>query len=58
MGKIRNQLIKHLNSSNKELFEKAFNELYKEYAYLTYFISLKIVRDSDLAQEITNETFY
>jgi RNA polymerase sigma-70 factor (ECF subfamily) len=38
--------------------ENAFNIIYKEYSYLVFYVSLQIVKDNDIAKDITNETFY
>ena len=52
------RIIRDFQSENKIVAESAFNEIYNEYSYLVYYISLKIVKDNDLALEITNECFY
>lgn len=38
--------------------ENAFNVIYQEYAYLVYYIFLKMMRESKVEEEIMNETFY
>lgn len=58
MEKINSWLLDDLISPNKEKVENAFNIVYKEYSYLIYYVSLKIVKDYSIAEEITNETFY
>lgn len=58
MGKISSKTLDNLNSSVREIVEKAFNEIYNEYSYLVYYVSLKIIKDSSEAQAITNEVFY
>ena len=58
MKKINSKILDDLNSSNRQVFENAFNIIYKEYSYLVYYISLKIIKDSSEALAITNEVFY
>ncbi len=58
MGKINLKVLEKLNSINRNEMENAFNVIYQEYAYLVYYISLKMVRESEIAEEIMNETFY
>ena len=57
MSKISSWTLDNLCSSNRVIMEEAFNAIYKEYSYLVYYVSLKIVKDYSIAQEITNETF-
>lgn len=57
MANINFSIFNNLKSSSKEKMENAFNIVYKEYSYLVFYVSLKIVKDNDLALEITNETF-
>ena len=57
MEKINSWLFDDLTSPNKEKVENAFNVVYKEYSYLVYYVSLKIVKDYSIAEELTNETF-
>lgn len=58
MGKINFKVLYDLKSPNREIMEKAFNIIYKEYSYLIYYVSLKIVKDNETAKDITNETFF
>ena len=57
MNKITSRVLKRLKSPSKILMENAFDIIYKEYSYLVYYISLKIVKDKEMAKDITNETF-
>ncbi|MCH5171218.1 MAG: sigma-70 family RNA polymerase sigma factor [Erysipelotrichales bacterium] len=57
MAKISSRTLNRLKSPSKEKMENAFNTIYKEYSYLVYYISLKIVKDKEIAKDITNETF-
>lgn len=57
MKLLRNNLIDKLKSNNPKDIEDSFNIIYNEYSYLVYYISLKILKDTDLAKEVTNETF-
>ncbi len=58
MEKINTKTLEKLKSMNRKEMEDAFNRIYQEYAYLVYYVSLKIVRQSSIAEEITNEVFY
>lgn len=55
--KISAKIIKDLRSASHEKMEQAFEAIYKEYSYLVYYLSLRIVRRNSVAQELTNETF-
>lgn len=50
-------ILEKLKSPKKDKMESAFNIIYSEYSHLVYFVALKIIKDKDLAKEITNETF-
>ena len=58
MSKINLKVLYDLKSPSREKMENAFNIIYKEYSYLVFYVSLKIVKDNDIAKDITNETFY
>lgn len=58
MSKVNVKVLYDLKSPNREVMERAFNIIYKEYSYLVFYVSLKIVKDNDIAKDITNETFY
>ena len=58
MSKINFKVLYDLKSPSREKMENAFNTIYKEYSYLVFYVSLKIVKDNDIAKDITNETFY
>ena len=47
----------NLTSINRKRMEKAFSEIYAEYSYLVFYVSLKIVRSNDIAKDITEDTF-
>ena len=57
MAKITFLTLNNLKSTSKEVVENAFNIVYKEYSYLVFYVVLQIVKDNDLALELTNETF-
>ena len=57
MAKITFLTLNNLKSTSKEVVENAFNIVYKEYSYLVFYVILQIVKDNDLALELTNETF-
>ena len=57
MSSISRLTLKQLSSPNREKMENAFNLVYKEYSFLVYFVSLKIVKDKQTAEDITNEVF-
>lgn len=57
MAKISFLTLNNLKSTSKEVVENAFNIVYKEYSYLVFYVILQIVKDNDLALELTNETF-
>ena len=58
MSNINFKVLYDLNSPSREKMENAFNIIYKEYSYLVFYVSLQIVKDNDIAKDITNETFY
>ncbi len=58
MGKIKAKTLNNLKSPSREKSERAFEEIYREYSYLVYYISLKIVRRREIACEVTNESFF
>ena len=58
MSKITFKVLYDLKSPSREKMENAFNIIYKEYSYLVFYVSLQIVKDNDIAKDITNETFY
>ena len=58
MSKVSFKLINDLKSTSKEVMEAAFNQIYNTYSYLIFYISLQIVKDNEIAKDITNETFY
>lgn len=58
MSKINFKVLYDLKSPSREKMENAFNIIYKEYSYLVFYVSLQIVKDNDIAKDITNETFY
>ena len=47
----------NLTSINRKRMEKAFSEIYAEYSYLVFYVSLKILRSNDLAKDVTEDTF-
>lgn len=57
MAKITSKTLKRLKSPSHSVMESAFNAIYKEYSYLVYYVSLKIVKDKEIARDVTNETF-
>lgn len=57
MEKIKAKTLNNLKSPSREKAERAFEEIYREYSYLVYYISLKIVRRREIACEVTNESF-
>ena len=57
MAKITSKTLKRLKSPSRFLMESAFNSIYNEYSYLVYYVSLKIVKDKEIARDVTNETF-
>ena len=57
MFKLSNAAINDLHSSSRFKMEKAFNLIYNEYVYLVFYIALKITKNNDVAEDITNETF-
>lgn len=57
MAKIAFLTLNNLKSPSKDVVEKAFNIVYKEYSYLVFYVIFQIVKDNDLALELTNETF-
>ena len=57
MSNINFKVLYDLNSPSREKMENAFNIIYKEYSYLVFYVSLQIVKDNDIAKDITNETF-
>lgn len=57
MNKISTKVLNDLQSPLRKNVEQAFNIIYSEYSFLVYYISLRIVRNKDIAQDITNETF-
>ncbi len=57
MAKISNKTLRMLSSPRRDTMEAAFNLIYDEYAYLLYYIALKIVKNADIAKEIVNESF-
>lgn len=57
MAKVNFSTFNNLKSTSRKKMENAFNIIYKEYSYLIFYVALKIVKDNDLAHEITNETF-
>lgn len=57
MLKISNRVLKDLFSPSRRVMEKAFNIIYQEYSYLVFYIALKIVKNQEAAEDITNETF-
>ena len=57
MAKITFLTLNNLKSPSKDVVEKAFNIVYKEYSYLVFYVIFQIVKDNDLALELTNETF-
>lgn len=58
MSAVNLKVLYDLKSPHREVMERAFNIIYKEYSYLVFYVSLKIVKDNDIAKDITNETFY
>ena len=58
MSAVNFKVLYDLKSPHREVMERAFNIIYKEYSYLVFYVSLKIVKDNDIAKDITNETFY
>ena len=58
MSAVNFKVLYDLKSHHREVMERAFNIIYKEYSYLVFYVSLKIVKDNDIAKDITNETFY
>lgn len=57
MAKITFLTLNKLKSTSRVKMENAFNVIYKEYSYLVYYIALKIIKDKEVAKDITNETF-
>lgn len=57
MKKINNKTLYALKSSSRKVMEDAFNMIYQEYVYLIFYVSLKIVKNNVVAEDITNETF-
>ncbi len=57
MARISSKTLKSLSSPSREIMEDAFKKIYDEYAYLLYYLSLKIVRNAETAKEIVNESF-
>lgn len=55
--KITAKILKDLRSASREKMERAFDIIYQEYSYLVYYLSLRVVRQNGVAQELTNETF-
>ena len=58
MAHISSKVLDNLKSSSRVKMEEAFDILYKEYSYLVYYVALKIVKNRDIAKEITNDTFF
>lgn len=58
MAHISSKVLDNLKSSSRVKTEEAFDILYKEYSYLVYYVALKIVKNRDIAKEITNDTFF
>lgn len=58
MAHISSKILDNLKSSSRTKMEEAFDTLYKEYSYLVYYVALKIVKNKDIAKEITNDTFF
>ncbi len=57
MAMVNKKTFKDLFSPSRVKMEEAFNNIYKEYSYLVFYISFKIVKQYDIAENITNETF-
>lgn len=57
MNNIDSRVLILLNSSSKDEVEYAFNMIFKEYSTLVYYVSLKVVKDKEIAKQITNEAF-
>ena len=55
--KVIKQMIKSIKSNNQMNIESAFEKFYEYYKNLIFYISFKIVKRRDIAEEITNETF-
>lgn len=47
-------LIEYIDNNN----ERAFNELYSRYHKMIYYFILKMVKDKDTANELTQQTYY
>ena len=47
-------LVKYIDNDN----EKAFNELYSRYHKMIFYFILKMVKDKDTANELTQQTYY
>lgn len=57
MAKITNHTLNNLFSTSRKKMEESFNKIYYEFSYLVYYVALEIVKDKDIAEDITNETF-
>ena len=47
MSAVNFKVLYDLKSPHREVMERAFNIIYKEYSYLVFYVSLKIVKDND-----------
>ena len=57
MTKIRNQTIEKLRSTSKEEVDGVFNLIFNKYKNLVYYVSFDILKNSEDAKDIVNDTF-
>ena len=57
MTKIRNQTIEKLRSTSKEVVDSVFNLIFNKYKNLVYYVSFDILKNSEDAKDIVNDTF-
>ena len=57
MTKIRNQTIEKLRSTSKEEVDSVFNLIFNKYKNLVYYVSFDILKNSEDAKDIVNDTF-
>lgn len=56
-NKFKNEIKRAINEHNESALEKTFEKIYHQYCNLVRYVSFKIVRRNDIADDITQEVF-
>ncbi len=54
---VEEKIIKALRSGKRKIVEEAFEEVYYQYYKLLYYIAVKMIEDSEKANDIVNDVF-